>query len=256
MYGVVMSKKIFDDSDYMENVFLKGKTIKKDNEDLITILNVARDIRKFEIELFWKRGAYFWAFILGIYTAYFGIIMYAINPQNIYLKNLIELPLLHKIILFILSFLGFVFCLSWVLVNKGSKFWQENWENHISILEKTKSIILQDTFLNTSNRQKFNSNPFLLNAYDYSVTKITIFGSIVLMVISFIILVFHLFLIILKIQVIEYFDLIKIDNILSIFLFIICLLGIVFVIYKLLSCKGNFDKNNNIIKEFKWQQKI
>src|SRR6185436_15879046 len=30
---------------------------------------------------------------------------------------------------------GFVFSIAWILVNIGSKHWQENWENHIDLLE-------------------------------------------------------------------------------------------------------------------------
>lgn len=36
-------------------------------------LKGALDIRKFEIELYWKRTTFFWAFLVAIYTAYFYI---------------------------------------------------------------------------------------------------------------------------------------------------------------------------------------
>ena len=35
----------------------------------------------------------------------------------------------------ILSCLGVVFSFAWLCVNRGSKFWQENWERHVDILE-------------------------------------------------------------------------------------------------------------------------
>ena len=35
----------------------------------------------------------------------------------------------------ILSCLGIVFSFAWVCVNRGSKFWQENWEKHVDVLE-------------------------------------------------------------------------------------------------------------------------
>src|SRR5690606_10914278 len=34
-----------------------------------------------------------------------------------------------------LSCLGMVFSFAWVCVNRGSKFWQENWEKHVDVLE-------------------------------------------------------------------------------------------------------------------------
>jgi lipopolysaccharide export LptBFGC system permease protein LptF len=37
----------------------------------IDALNHALDIRKFEIELYWKRAAYFWTFIAAAFAGYF-----------------------------------------------------------------------------------------------------------------------------------------------------------------------------------------
>ena len=48
---------------------------------------------------------------------------------DIYEKEHGLLPLL------VLACLGFIFSVAWILVNKGSKHWQENWENHIDLLE-------------------------------------------------------------------------------------------------------------------------
>ena len=91
----------------------------------------ASDIRKFEIELFWKRATFFWAFIVAIYTAYYHVL------TTIYKKGLEPcvsyehgtLPLL------VLSGLGLFFCCSWLLSSMGSKHWQKNWENHLDLLE-------------------------------------------------------------------------------------------------------------------------
>src|SRR5690554_7502176 len=35
----------------------------------------------------------------------------------------------------ILSCLGVVFSFAWFCVNRGSKYWQENWEKHVDVLE-------------------------------------------------------------------------------------------------------------------------
>ena len=32
------------------------------------------DIRKFEIDLYWKRAAYFWAFIAATFAGYFALL--------------------------------------------------------------------------------------------------------------------------------------------------------------------------------------
>ena len=83
-------------------------------------LAYALDIRKFEIELYWKRGTYFWAFIAAAFAGY-ALTHKASDPD----------PWLS--ILF--SALGLVFSFAWYLVNRGSKFWQSNWERHVDLLE-------------------------------------------------------------------------------------------------------------------------
>ena len=84
-------------------------------------LQQALDIRKFEIELYWKRATYFWTFIGATMAGFLAIqASKAVNKQDLSV---------------ILSCLGFVFSFAWVCVNRGSKYWQENWEKHVDLLE-------------------------------------------------------------------------------------------------------------------------
>lgn len=82
--------------------------------------------RDFEIEMYWKRATYFWVFLVTTFTGYF-----ALQAVNITKENQINIYFLNLIIIC----LGICFSLSWILVNKGSKKWQENWEAHIDMLE-------------------------------------------------------------------------------------------------------------------------
>lgn len=84
-------------------------------------LKYALDIRKFEIELYWKRATYFWTFIGATMAGFLAI--QASSAQN------------KQDLAVILSCLGVVFSFGWVCVNRGSKFWQENWEKHVDVLE-------------------------------------------------------------------------------------------------------------------------
>lgn len=84
-------------------------------------LKQALDIRKFEIELYWKRATYFWTFIGATMAGFLAI--QASSAQN------------KQDLAVILSCLGMVFSFAWVCVNRGSKFWQENWEKHVDVLE-------------------------------------------------------------------------------------------------------------------------
>jgi hypothetical protein len=84
-------------------------------------LERALDIRKFEIDLYWKRAAYFWAFIAATLTGF--VIVQASNSSN-----KADLSIL-------LANLGIAFSFAWLCANRGSKQWQENWENHVDMLE-------------------------------------------------------------------------------------------------------------------------
>lgn len=79
--------------------------------------------REFEIGLYWKRATYFWAFITTIYVAYYHVLV------NVYCRQHGHLPTL------VLSGLGLLFAVCWILVAKGSRHWQENWERHVYLLE-------------------------------------------------------------------------------------------------------------------------
>ena len=103
-----------------------GETINEDTskkeaqkKDLINkALEIALDTRKFEIELYWKRTAYFVLFIGAIFVGYYNVFS---NSKS------------HWASLFIAA-LGFLLSLLWYMANRGSKFWQENWEAHIEEL--------------------------------------------------------------------------------------------------------------------------
>ncbi|MBO2629785.1 hypothetical protein I6M46_16105 [Shewanella algae] len=81
----------------------------------------ALDIRKFEIDLYWKRATYFWAFIAATFAGFIAI-------QSSSSVNKADMSV-------ILSCLGVVFSFAWFCVNRGSKYWQENWEKHVDVLE-------------------------------------------------------------------------------------------------------------------------
>jgi hypothetical protein len=87
-------------------------------------LEHALDIRKFEIELYWKRATYFWTFIGATFAGY-GAVQVASGGSESAKTDLSV----------ILSCLGFVLSFAWFCANKGSKQWQENWENHVDMLE-------------------------------------------------------------------------------------------------------------------------
>ena len=117
-------------------------------------LKHALDIRKFEIELYWKRAAYFWTFIAAAFAGYF-VMSSALSSILFEMRYLV-------------ACLGFVFSIGWYLVNRGSKAWQKNWEAHVDLLEYE---VIGPLYKTTINRYKYElMDP--VDAFPFSVSKI------------------------------------------------------------------------------------
>jgi hypothetical protein len=76
------------------------------------------DTRKFEIEMYWKRATYFWAFIASAFVGYVTL-----------LEKGLDYPA------FIIICAGFILSCAWHFTNLGSKAWQRHWEKHLDLLE-------------------------------------------------------------------------------------------------------------------------
>ena len=92
----------------------------------------AHDLRKFEIANYWTRSTYFWGFQLVA----FGALAIAANEGRI----AAELVLIVAVISALTAFAA-------VLTAYGSKFWQENWERHVDMLEPAEEGRLAQTVL-------------------------------------------------------------------------------------------------------------
>lgn len=125
-------------------------------------LEKALDIRKFEIDLYWKRGTYFWAFIAISFTSYFIVLAMDVSESEITKDSKNE-------ILFVLNIFGLFLSTSWLFVNKGSKYWQENWEKHVDLLEDD---IMGPLYKTTVRQKGFRDRIDPLKSYPYSVGKI------------------------------------------------------------------------------------
>lgn len=82
--------------------------------------------RNFEIEMYWKRATYFWAFIASIFVGYFALISS---------ENYVKYDRFNHVEVYFLICIGFVLSLAWHFTNIGSKSWQRHWEVHVDLLE-------------------------------------------------------------------------------------------------------------------------
>lgn len=87
---------------------------------------VALDTRRFEIELYWKRAHYFFGIMCGLGGAS-AILTFIRSEENI--DNGLFL-----LSLFVIGCIGIVTSFAWYFTNKGSKYWQENWEQYVDAL--------------------------------------------------------------------------------------------------------------------------
>ncbi|MDA0799790.1 MAG: hypothetical protein O2826_12140 [Chloroflexi bacterium] len=136
---------ILDDSNKYDRQFLGKNPLESERK----ALEYALDIRKFEIELYWKRASYFWTLIAAAFVAFFA------------LGDRVAL-------VFLVACLGFLLSLGWYLVNRGSKYWQENWEAHVTRLEG-KVIGPLDTQHISPKEFRFLN---LTGGYPYSVSRV------------------------------------------------------------------------------------
>lgn len=123
-----------------------------DNEKgQLELYKIAVDTRKLELDLFWKRSGFFWGFLAVTLAGFFA----AREKQQGFAQLLLAL-------------IGVIEALCWWLVNRGSKYWHENWEQMVRKLEKSPGLFNQ-----TSELQRKG----YLGAAAYSVSRITIFFS-------------------------------------------------------------------------------
>jgi hypothetical protein len=142
------------------------------HESVKTIL----DIRKFEIELYWKRATYFWTFIGAMFAGYIAIS----NIQNSTISTAS-----NKQSQTIVIFLGAIFSLCWYLANRGGKFWQVNWEKHLNLMEDN---IIGPLYKTTINKDYYKQRWYhLYTPCPYSVSKLNIIMSFIIFIVWLII---------------------------------------------------------------------
>lgn len=139
--------------------YLKEFTGKIRQEAIKSVL----DIRKFEIDMYWKRAAYFWTFIGASMVGYLALLnVPSSDPQ----RQKSE---------FILIILGVLFSMCWYFVNRGSKFWQLNWEKHLDVMEDD---IIGPLYKTTISKGYYNRRLHVFwGPYPFSVSKINILLS-------------------------------------------------------------------------------
>lgn len=93
---------------------------KEASSSMKAALERAHELRKFEIENYWRRSTYVWGLQLVAFTAL------ALSVKDREFSGPIVIAV---------ATLGIVSTFAAVLTSKGSRFWQKNWESHVDLLE-------------------------------------------------------------------------------------------------------------------------
>lgn len=136
----------------------------KGKEEIQKAFEIALETRKFEIELYWKRTAYFALFIGAVFVGYYSIL----SPNKTVHNGTNLLPL-------ILVVLGYLLSLLWYMANRGSKYWQENWEAHIEELSTHLGIPIFGII-----KSRKHSIWNLREEYPFSVSKVNQMVSLII----------------------------------------------------------------------------
>lgn len=137
---------------YLDVIRKDTKASCTDDQLTEKLLDRAWATREFEIELYWKRAIYFWGFTAALGAA----LLASMNPQR-------PLPVWLQLMI---CALGCVFSFAWYRSAQGSKFWQENWEAHVDLLEDLVHGKLYKTVIKPKRSRGF------LEGAPYSVSRI------------------------------------------------------------------------------------
>ena len=142
--------------------YIKCFNPNKDAPELLdSAFEIALDTRTFEIELYWKRTGYFVLFIGAVFVAYQGFSK--------------ECP--HEWLLPFLASIGYLLSLLWYMANRGSKYWQENWEHNI---EELSTYIGKPIFGIIKCPTQKSPYSDLMDAYPFSLSKVNQMVSIII----------------------------------------------------------------------------
>ncbi|WP_421664984.1 hypothetical protein [Pantoea agglomerans] len=138
------------------------------NSDMVKLKEAydkAHDIRKFEIELYWKRTTYIWTLIAALITIC-GVMITAYYR----LEDKPDRSLAVLLGIDSLAFFGCVITIISSNILKSGEYWQKNWEYHVNMLEPFFSGSLYSTHLHTYEARRYSIAT--LNYYFYIVVQV------------------------------------------------------------------------------------
>ncbi len=151
---------------YLEAMDLSRDT-KIDAERRRLAWELAWKTRNFEIELYWKRSAYFWGFQISVFAAF----AVCVGLLDGYIGDAETFVILFSSAL---SFLALAASFLWELAEQGSKDWQNVWERHIDLLEDEFTGPIYKTYLfKPQSPQDERYLPFSVSKLNHAISSAT-----------------------------------------------------------------------------------
>lgn len=104
-------------------------------------LGRAHDLRRFEIENYWRRSTYVW----GLQLVAFAALALSTKEGRFYPPIVVPV-----------AALGILASWAAILTSRGSRFWQKNWERHVDFLEDAVEGRLHKTVLAEGGRPSWS----------------------------------------------------------------------------------------------------
>ena len=148
----------------------------KSDEKAIGIANkafdIAHDNRKFEIDMLWKRSLIYWGFIAASFVGYAATSRLSVNLSIVF------------------SGFGFLCSVAWSAGNRGSKYWQEYWENKVVLFQNrvTGDIFIDHFPINNFILSQFASRRMSVSKLLMGISDYTIMVWLVILIHRFLIL--------------------------------------------------------------------
>ena len=154
----------------------KEQTIPLAQKELEQLREKYYEIRKFEIQNLWQRSLFLATFIVILLTGYGSLV------KDFTSKNEQQTQLTH-IVCCVLTFLGAIFSIIWIMMGKGSKAWYEIYEQKIYKIEREHFKWDEEYRLSGGSPKSFNNSLWSRGAGAFSVSRINILLGQVLFII-------------------------------------------------------------------------
>jgi hypothetical protein len=150
---------------------MENNEVSKEKDQLKEVRETFYSCRDVEISNLWQRSIFLGTFIVLIFTGY-GVVLMKMLDGNAAIS--VPVSVFHLVAM-VLSIVGIILSILWIMMAKGSKAWQELYEHNIYAVENRLNLPEEFIMGNLKfNKEKLVDCIFLPQGGRYSPSKINI----------------------------------------------------------------------------------